>query len=582
MKKNNKNFIIPDSIIDLLLIEKTIDEFGYSPLDLSGGSGKKIYHKCDVCNKEKITVFREVIRDHGRAHKECKSKKIKETCLKKYGVDNPIKTPGAYEKRIKTCLEKFGVEEFLSSKDVRKQIEATNMERYGVPTQLHREEIQEKIKQINLERYGTETPSNCPEFIEKRKQTMLERYGFDNPFKVPEINKKIRENMIKTFGAEYPLQSKEIQDRIKKNNYEKYGNERWGGYKYLIKSKEYWLDQKFNKCKINPNQKLPPKWTQGCRNKFEIICSCGKIWKPQFFAIYNGAIKSCGHNTGTSFAEQEVYNYIKNELDDNALHRYKFKGYEFDIYIPDKKIAIEYNGLYWHSEECTGDKLKDYKKYKFCQENNIHYISIFEDEWIENPNRIKSFLKNLLATNKDRIKIRPQQLKVEYKESIDNKIREFLNKYHYAEGRLGFKHLWCCYYDNVLIGILGIGHPSRQSKEINLELKRVCLHSDYKCYGLWSYLLKNYVKPKLNGQAIISFSDNRRDTGNLYIKLGFEKIAELKPNYYWCKGQKRFHKSALRKTEEEKLTDKTETQLRQEQGYFKIWDCGKNKWLLQL
>ena len=88
MKKNNKNFIIPYSIIGLLLIEKTIDEFGYSPLDLSGGSGKKIYHKCDICNEEKITVFREFIRDHGRAHKRCKSKKMKETCLRKYGVDN--------------------------------------------------------------------------------------------------------------------------------------------------------------------------------------------------------------------------------------------------------------------------------------------------------------------------------------------------------------------------------------------------------------------------------------------------------------------------------------------------------------
>ncbi len=38
---------------DLLLIDKTIKEFGYDPLNLKRGSGKKIYHLCDICGKKK-------------------------------------------------------------------------------------------------------------------------------------------------------------------------------------------------------------------------------------------------------------------------------------------------------------------------------------------------------------------------------------------------------------------------------------------------------------------------------------------------------------------------------------------------
>jgi hypothetical protein len=54
------------------------------------------------------------------------------------------------------------------------------------------------------------------------------------------------------------------------------------------------------------------------------------------------------------------------------------------------------------------------------------------------------------------------------------------------------------------------------------------------------------------------------------------------PDYYWCKGQRRFHKSGLRKTEEEKLSGKIEAELREAQGYRKIWDLGKKRWIFQI
>jgi hypothetical protein len=38
----------------------------------------------------------------------------------------------------------------------------------------------------------------------------------------------------------------------------------------------------------------------------------------------------------------------------------------------------------------------------------------------------------------------------------------------------------------------------------------------------------------------------------------------------------------LKKTPEERLINKTEKELRQEQGFYRIWDCGKKRWVLFL
>lgn len=71
-------------------------------------------------------------------------------------------------------------------------------------------------------------------------------------------------------------------------------------------------------------------------------------------------------------------------------------------------------------------------------------------------------------------------------------------------------------------------------------------------------------------------------TGDVYKKIGMIKDGEIDPDYYWVKGRKRYHKSGLRKTEEEKLSGKTEKELREEQDYFRIYDLGKIRWVMEI
>lgn len=68
---------LTDDLLNLLLIEKTISEFGYDPTKLVRGSGRKIYIKCGICEEPKKVDFRDFIRNRGRIHNTCKGKKIK-------------------------------------------------------------------------------------------------------------------------------------------------------------------------------------------------------------------------------------------------------------------------------------------------------------------------------------------------------------------------------------------------------------------------------------------------------------------------------------------------------------------------
>lgn len=113
-----------------------------------------------------------------------------------------------------------------------------------------------------------------------------------------------------------------------------------------------------------------------------------------------------------SIEEKDVVSFLKNiwkgEIIEND--RKVLNGKELDIYIPSKNLAIEYNGLYWHSDKATLEKndipnkeTRLYAKYrhiektKLCEEKNIRLIHIFEDDWIYRKDIIKDILKQSLG-----------------------------------------------------------------------------------------------------------------------------------------------------------------------------------------
>ena len=82
------------------------------------------------------------------------------------------------------------------------------------------------------------------------------------------------------------------------------------------------------------------------------------------------------------------------------------KGFDIDIYIPELRKGVEFNGKYWHSidglarsrKHWSQEDLENYHllKTEYFKKKGIEILYIDEKEWLENPNtcleKIKAFL----------------------------------------------------------------------------------------------------------------------------------------------------------------------------------------------
>jgi hypothetical protein len=323
----------------------------------------------------------------------------------------------------------------------------------------------------------------------------------------------------------------------------------------------------------------------GAHKKVPFRCNKGHYHEIMPYTLDNGVrCRKCS-NSGVSRAEKEISNYFK-ELGIVFLEndRKLIGPLEVDIYFPEQKIAVEFCGLYWHSE-LAGKKSRKYHYSKMikCRNKGVRLITVFEDEYCERPEVVLSRIVNSLGLCKDRLYARNCYTKI-----IDGSVAdEFLVKHH-LQGTTFSKVAFGLFYDEELVGVMTGGSLSRNhfSKKTILELKRLCFLPGYVVVGGASKLFKclvNYAK-ELGFTTIRSYQDMRYGSpfGSVYTKLGFRLVTESKYTPHYVKGNKRFRNQRLMKTSEERKTGKTEWELRREQGFDRIWDCGHRTYVYDI
>ena len=283
-----------------------------------------------------------------------------------------------------------------------------------------------------------------------------------------------------------------------------------------------------------------------------------------------------------SSLENELFEYIR-QRNDNIIHNTRniIPPYELDIYIPSKKVAIEYNGLYWHSEKCGKNKEYHVNKLKMCQDKGIKLIQIFEDEYINNKDLVLTKIDHILHEQNNLTKIPGRKCII--KEIKTTESRNFLTKYHIQGFSKSSVYLGAFYKDQ----IIGVMSFRKENKDKNgWELTRFASNYNYICQGvggkLFSYFIKNY-----NPEKIKSFADRRwtiDENNNIYIKLGFKFDKYTRPDYsYVINNTKRIHKFNFRKQILSKKYNlpltMTENEMVEKIGVYKIWNCGLIKYI---
>lgn len=176
----------------------------------------------------------------------------------------------------------------------------------------------------------------------------------------------------------------------------------------LLNLEEYLRDIQFFVRQIDRLDKIGIKMVSGYISAQAVstfLClRCDKEFESRVYYITNGwsLCPFCTKHV-KSKAQDDLVSFICDikDIQITVNSRSIIHPYELDIYLPEYNIAIEYNGLYWHSEDNIQDKNYHLNKLLLCEKKGIRLIQIFEDEWLYRQHIVKSRIKHILGKNKE-------------------------------------------------------------------------------------------------------------------------------------------------------------------------------------
>ena len=386
--------------------------------------------------------------------------------------------------------------------------------------------------------------------IEKRTTTWLAKYGVDNPSRSTDIKCKRKNTM---------------QQRTYENMYSRLANNK----------ETIGFEQVINRVKDVVTPQFTREEYSGCfrKNSYKWKCEkCGNIFEDHVDYGRTPRCQQCFPHD-VSAGELELREWIKsNNITIVENDRSTLSNLELDILIPTMKIAIEFNGVYWHSSKF---KPANYhvEKYLLCKEKGIHLIQIFEDEW----NTKKDIVKARLLS-KFKISEKNYARKCVVKHVSPAEYRKFTVEHH-LQGYAASSILYGLFHQDHLVAVMSFS-KSRYSNE-GYELVRYC--SIGTVVGGAGKLFAAFVK-KCRPSTVVSYANRCWSDGSLYRCLGFVDVTKNQYNvgFWYVKDFKRNHRSTFNKQRLVKLgfdQSMTAEKIMDNAGYLKIFDCGNYKFV---
>jgi len=469
-----------------------------------------------------------------------RASKRKKTNLEKYGFEHASQHPDVKVKAENTCIEKYGVKSPTLNNQILMKSSQTCFTNHGVNWPQQNSEILQKTNQNNFQKYGVERPAQFDEFFTKMQNTCLEKYGSINPMGSDEIKDKAVKSRKRTIFTDIIS----LRDRVTP----------------LFTVDDY----------VNGDHNTDYDWE--CK-------SCLNIFKEKIIP---------GKNPNCDICYPEYYtwgeNLIKTWLDEHNIN-YEIKvrniinPYELDFYIKDLDLAIEFNGIYWHSELAGRNKSYHRNKFLMCKNKNIKLIQIFEHELKNKTDIVKNRLLNSLGLNNIKLHARTCNLV----ELNNSQARTFFNASH-LHGHQNSKYIYSLTdkKSNEILAVMSFA-KTRFSKKYEYELLRFATKPGVTLRGAASKLFA-HAKNKIGFKTAVSYADLNWGLGNVYENLGFKLSHYSKPNYWYfqslddVKSRVGFQKHKLPK---ELSYLGSEWEIMKYLGYNRYWDTGNAVWIYQ-
>lgn len=452
--------------------------------------------------------------------------------IKKYGKAHPQQVDFIQDKTRKTFNKNCGKDYYFQTDKFKEENKEILLEKYGVDNYAKTDEFKEKMNDV-LDEYGKQygttftAMSQIPHIKEKAKQTNMERYGVDHAMKLPEIQKRQGDALEKKYGVRNPRQIEGTNEKILNTLRERYGVT--GTAQLHIKHKEdmnkdFWLVSFIDK-----------------RSGAFDVAKCA-----QYHGIRDGAVltwkRKLGiniRNKGGSVIEGDISGLLAQwGIATETKNRKLLRSYnkEVDIYAPEYKIGIEYDGLLFHSQGRRDyGRVRNHdidhiqKKYYAATENGIKLFNIFESEWRDPAqNRVwQAILKRafglLPSVSLDECMI------IELDTDIADDFFEenSLAPYEHSEISLGL-------FGNDTLYAVAQFQP-RNLTSGTWDVVRFTINNEYNVAGALSELIKAFVVKAPGISEVSAYADLRYDDLNQFNQTVLSFVRNTDPYGYLFK-----------------------------------------------
>lgn len=486
--------------------------------------------------------------------------------------------PDNVAKAKQTKKERYGDENYND----REKAKATNLERYGATTPAGNESIVKKMR-------AAWTDEKTSQAAKKRAQTNLTKYGATT-YARSLMNRDAtailadRQQMYDLFvKSNTPIEK--ISKMLKvgtgtvRNSLMQHGITKTDRVALLQHLKEFMENTTPAGFLRSPeSQQLIDEYNLSKHETAFVLGCCATY-------IYANGKHLSFVDSSTSTHEVELLQFLKTIVDPDKIvtnTRTVIAPYELDFYIPHLNVAIEYNGVFWHSELNGRDRSYHVRKYQQCKKLGIDLIQVWSNEWALKPELVKSRLRAKLVGSNNRVFAR----KCSIIEMTTVQQRDFFEQNH-IQGHVNSSVCYGLVQDDQIQCAMSFVKTRYDNNE-GYELLRFANKIDTNVVGGASKLFKHFIKNH-NPQRVVSYSMNRWNTGNLYQKLGFEFSHTSSPNYFYFERTDPHVLYSRVNFQKHKLKDKltnfdphlSEWENMANNGYDRIWDCGNDVWQWQ-
>lgn len=275
------------------------------------------------------------------------------------------------------------------------------------------------------------------------------------------------------------------------------------------------------------------------------------------------------HTAPRSAGEREVEEFVKSlGFYVESSNRSLIKPQELDIVIPEKRLAIEYCGLYWHSTANLRMTPQYHaNKMKAVQARGYRLITIFEDEWKNSRRIVEQKLRSILGVSNQPVIYARKCVRWSPPKS---EIVQFFADNH-IQGPSRHTAAYGLRYNDTLVAVMAFVFSDGVWDLVRYATSCRVVGGFGK---LWKMFAEDHPSVKVK-----TFADLRYSEGGMYDKLGFKLDGMVRPDYYYIVNGNREHKFNYRHSSRLSKMDgydplSSESENAEMLGLYKIYNCG--------